>query len=139
MMDSMKNEVVELSMPKFETTSYFQLEHILKSMGMKNSFSEYADFSGMTGDSTLSIDRVIHKAFIEISEQGSGIPPSNAVVMGPSASPQNGTHKTFLANHPFLFLIIDEKTGSILFMGKINEPGLIKFQKKYLNNQPSMQ
>ena len=124
MLDSMKNETVELTMPKFQMTSYFQLEHILKNMGMKISFSENADFSGMTGDSTLSIDRVIHKAFIDISEEGNEIPPSKVVAMGPSASPQNRQAKTFLADHPFLFLIKDEETGSILFMGKINKPEL---------------
>jgi serpin B len=98
------------------TWGTFNLNDSLKSMGMKDAFSSDADFSGMTGMRDLFISAVLHKAFIEINEEGTEAAAATAVIMGRSL------RKVFRADHPFIFMIKDNRTGSILFMGRIVNP-----------------
>jgi len=115
-----KRKVI-VSVPKFRMTSQFSLADVLKSMGMKDAFSGKADFSGMTGVRDLYISAVIHKAFVDVNEEGTEAAAATAVVMriiaiGPKEIP------VFRADHPFLFLIRDNKAGSILFIGRAMNP-----------------
>jgi serpin B len=115
-----KCEVV-VFVPKFKTTSQFSLADVLKSMGMKDAFSSDADFSGINGKRDLFISAVIHKAFVEVNEEGTEAAAATGVVMrltsvGPAAIP------VFRADHPFLFLIRDNLSGSILFIGRVVNP-----------------
>ena len=115
-----KREVV-VFVPKFKMTSQFGLASVLKSMGMKDAFSSNADFSGMNGKRDLFISAVIHKAYIEVNEEGTEAAAATGVVMkltsvGPTPIP------VFRADHPFLFLIRDNLTGSILFIGRVANP-----------------
>ena len=92
----------------------------LINLGMKDAFlSGRADFSGMDGTRDLFVSGVFHKAFIEVNEEGSEAAAATAVAMkkGPAASP------VFRADHPFLFLIRENGTGSILFLGRLSDPG----------------
>jgi serpin B len=111
---------VDIVLPKFKTTSSFRLEKVLGSMGMGLAFSGDADFSGMNGKRELSISAVIHKAFVDVSERGTEAAAATAVVMARAARPQK--IPTFRADHPFLFLIRDNRTGSILFLGRMTNP-----------------
>ncbi len=106
--------------PKFEMTSRFSLAKTLSSMGMPEAFSGKADFSGMTGTKELFIAEVVHKAFIAVDEQGTEAAAATAVSMMKAALPP--TTPVFKADHPFLFLIRDKNTGSILFMGRVWNP-----------------
>lgn len=120
-------EKVQLSLPKFKLTCDFDLSDILKKMGLVNSFSDEADFLNMSlnKDEALKIDKVIHKAFIDVSEKGTEAAAATAVVMIATTSAAYQPIKQvkiFNADHPFIFLIKDNKEGSILFMGKINQP-----------------
>ncbi|MFZ5554196.1 MAG: serpin family protein [Bacteroidota bacterium] len=117
---------VHLTLPKFKMTTDFKLEEILKPMGMELAFSDFADFSGMSVKTLMKIDKVIHKAFVEVSEKGTEAAAATAVIMEEitSAYRQRETYKIFKADHPFLFTLRDNKTGSILFMGKVNDPTL---------------
>jgi serpin B len=124
MKKALKDESVELSIPKFKTTHEFLLNETLKSLGMKISFGDYADFSGMTGYTDLKIDKVIHQAFIDVSEEGTEADAATAVIIMRMTSPPINKYKIFKANHPYLFLIKDNETGSILFMEKIVNPQL---------------
>jgi serpin B len=115
-----KREVV-IFVPKFKMTSQFSLASILKSMGMTDAFSPDADFSGMDGKRDLFISAVIHKAYVEVNEEGTEAAAATGVVMrltsvGPTPIP------VFRADHPFLFLIRDDLTGSILFIGRVANP-----------------
>jgi serpin B len=115
-----KREVV-VFVPKFKMTSRFGLASVLKSMGMKDAFSSDADFSGINGKRDLFISAVIHKAFVEVNEEGTEAAAATGVVMrltsvGPAPIP------VFRADHPFLFLIRDNLTGSILFIGRVANP-----------------
>ena len=120
---SFTNNTVIVTMPKFKMTTDFQLADVLKNMGMKNAFSDAADFSGMTGAPDLKIDKVIHKAFIDVSEKGTEAAAATAVTVTRTTSSHNSEPppKIFTADHPFFFIIRDNKTGSILFMGRLNE------------------
>jgi len=115
-----KREVV-VFVPKFKMTSQFSLASVLKSMGMKDAFSSDADFSGINGKRDLFISAVIHKAYVEVNEEGTEAAAATGVVMkltsiGPAPIP------VFRADHPFLFLIRDNQTGSILFIGRVANP-----------------
>jgi len=113
---------VQVSLPKFTMTSQFSLAQVLSEMGMADAFDpESADFSGMTGDRDLFVSAVIHKAFVDVNEEGTEAAAATAVVMRvTSAMPAPPV--VFRADHPFLFLIRDNRSGSILFMGRVMNP-----------------
>ena len=113
-----KREII-LAVPKFKMTSEFELGKTLKSMGMANAFSGAADFSGMTGRRDLFISEVVHKAFVEVNEEGTEAAAATAVVMKRGPAPQIAV---FRADHPFLFLIRDNRSNSILFIGRVENP-----------------
>ncbi len=117
---SVRKREVSISIPKFKTTSEFELSDILGAMGMQDAFSErLADFSGMTGKKDLFISKVIHKAFVDVNEEGTEAAAATAVVVTLKAISRP---LTFQADHPFIFLIRANKTGSILFIGRIVDP-----------------
>ena len=123
MMDSMKFTDVRLSLPKFRVDFKLDLSGTLSAMGMPLAFSqEGADFSGITGKRDLSISNVIHQAFISVDEKGTEAAAATAVTMCMMAAPDKVRPVVFNADHPFAFLIRDNETGSILFMGKIMKP-----------------
>jgi serpin B len=112
----MRDQEVGIYLPRFRADSRFYLKETLAAMGMPAAFSsERADFSGMTGWKGLFIDQVIHQARIEVDEAGAEAAAGSAVVLkkGPPA---------FVADHPFLYLIRNDQTGSILFMGRVKDP-----------------
>jgi serpin B len=112
---------VTLSLPKFTFTSQFQLKKTLSALGMGIAFGKDADFSGMTTREKLFIDAVVHKAFVAVEEKGTEAAAATAVTMRP-LSAQVAPPATFRADHPFVFLIRDNATGSILFMGRVSQP-----------------
>jgi serpin B len=117
---------VSLSLPKFQTNFNIELGATLSEMGMPLAFSPNADFSGMTGRKDLCISKVIHQAFINVDENGTEAAASTAVFMKMKAVRMSIEPKIFNADHPFIFLIKDNTTGSILFMGKIMKPEISK-------------
>lgn len=121
--NSLRTQKVKVSIPKFKMTESFNLNEVLKSMGMVDAFKEFnADFSGMISkeDGQLYIGSVIHKAFVEVNEEGTEAAAATAVVMLTRSVPS--PPPVFSADHPFIFLIQDNATGSILFMGRMLEP-----------------
>ncbi len=118
---------VKVSVPKFKITDEFSLVSVLKSMGMTDAFTpdtfmpDAADFSGINGKRDLFISAVIHKAFVNVDEEGTEAAAATGVVVGitsvgPSRTP------VFRADHPFLFVIRDNQSGSILFVGRVINP-----------------
>lgn len=115
-----KRKVI-VSVPKFRMTSRFGLAGVLRSMGMMDAFSVKANFSGMNGKRDLFISAVVHKAYVDVNEEGTEAAAATAVVMRlKSAMPAQ--IPVFRADHPFLFLIRDNKSGSILFIGRAMNP-----------------
>lgn len=118
---SLRKRKVVVSLPKFKMTSMFRLDEALKSMGMVDAFSMKANFSGMDGRTNwLYIGAVLHKAFVDVNEEGTEAAAATAVVMKARAIPS--APKIFRADHPFIFLIQENTTGSILFMGRVSDP-----------------
>ena len=118
---------VRLSLPKFQTTYKIFLGTTLSHMGMPLAFSSsHADFSGMTGKRDLWISEVIHQAFINVDEKGTEAAAATAVIMKTTSARPSPDMKVFNVDHPFIFLIKDNTTGSILFMGKIMNPKVSK-------------
>ncbi len=112
----LRPRTVRVALPRFKMTSEFQLNEVLQAMGMRDAFAE-ADFSGMTGARDLFIGAVVHKAFVDVNEEGTEAAAATAVVMLRSSLPP-----PFRADHPFLFLIRDTRSGSILFLGRVINP-----------------
>jgi len=115
-----KRKVI-VSVPKFRMTSRFGLAGVLRSMGMMDAFSEKANFSGMNGKRDLFISAVVHKAYVDVNEEGTEAAAATGVVMRvTSVKPER--IPVFRVDHPFLFLIRDNKSGSILFIGRAMNP-----------------
>ncbi len=111
---------VEVFLPRFELSFPFRLDDTLKSMGMENAFSTKADFSGMDGTRELYLGAVLHKAFVAVNEQGTEAAAATAVVMQTKALAISPI--IFRADHPFVFFIRENSTGSILFIGRVVDP-----------------
>ncbi len=97
------------------------LARVLQSMGMTDAFTEKADFTGMTARRELFISAVIHQAYVDVNEEGTEAAAATGVVVGVTSVGPNET-PVFRADHPFLFLIRDKTTGSILFLGRVMNP-----------------
>ena len=119
----LKQKKVELHLPKFKLESEYELSSYLKELGLKSAFGSSADFSGITGKKEIHISNILHKAVVELDESGTEASAATAVITSRSASV--GTHTRpilFKANHPFIFLIREKSTGTILFMGNLVKP-----------------
>ena len=106
---------IAVTLPKFQMTMKMQLRKILMAMGMRRAFTRL-DFSGIAKGGGMRIGNVIHKAFIKVDEERTEAAAATVVVMTKSMPPR------FVADHPFLFLIRDNRTGSILFLGRLVKP-----------------
>jgi serpin B len=115
---------VKAYIPRFKFTQRFDLSEDLSKMGMKDAFSAgVADFSGINGrKNDLYISKVIHKAFVDVNEEGTEAAAATAVVMSTKAAPIIEKPVIFKADHPFIFLVRDKEASSILFMGRVMDP-----------------
>jgi len=115
-LDKSQEEEIDLFLPRFKVETGYDLIPPFKELGMKDAFSGAADFRGMGGG--LHISQIKHKAFCEVNEEGTEAAAATAVEM----SEMGLRHPTFRADHPFLYLIRDNETGCILFMGRLVNP-----------------
>ncbi|HEV2455484.1 MAG TPA: serpin family protein [Verrucomicrobiae bacterium] len=122
----MLEQQVDVALPKFKMSSGFNLAKALAALGVTDAFdSQRADFSGMDGrPHWLYISAMLHKAYVDVNEKGTEAAAATAVVTTfGAAPPRREPPREFRADHPFLFLIRDATTGSILFMGRVSHPG----------------
>jgi serpin B len=109
-------------MPRFKLTAQCELKSSLSALGMPIAFDAgKGDFSGMTDSRDLVISAVVHKAFVEVDEKGTEAAAATGVVMA-RASLVTAHPTVFRADHPFLFLIRDNRNGTILFLGRLVRP-----------------
>ena len=115
---------VEVFLPKFKISSQVPLTDPLKSLGRTSAFSkEDADFSGMSSFEDLKLYAVIHAAFVDVDEEGTEAAAATAVMADAAAElPSEDKPVVFRADHPFLFLIRDLRTGAILFLVRLVNP-----------------
>ncbi|MBN1872314.1 MAG: serpin family protein [Candidatus Omnitrophica bacterium] len=120
--DNMSVKKVLLSMPRFKMESEFFLGRTLQSLGMTDAFdAQSADFTGITAvPEEFFIDEVIHKSFVDVNEEGTEAAAATGVVMKTLSMPEERV--IFTADHPFIFFIRDNVSGSILFIGRVADP-----------------
>ena len=121
---NMRTERLDLTMPLFDFESHVSLKEALKAMGMLNAFStSAADFSGMDGrnctedPACLRITHIFHKGFVSVDEEGTEASAATGVLMGPTSLPPQ-----VVIDRPFIFLIRDIETDTILFVGRVVDP-----------------
>ena len=119
--DDMRYQQVALTMPRFTYESKFMMKKTLSGMGMLDAFlAGIADLSGINGGRSLFIDEVIHQAFVDVDEAGTEAAAATAVVVAETAMPAEP--KEVIVDRPFIFLIRDIQTGTILFVGRVLDP-----------------
>jgi serpin B len=115
---------VDLRLPKFTVTAAFLLRDTLQALGMGRAFSAGADFSGITDEEPVQISEVVHKAFIDIDEQGTEAAAATAVIMRAAGFVQKPPAKRVVVtvDRPFLFAIVETASGLPLFLGQVTRP-----------------
>ncbi|MDR3254574.1 MAG: serpin family protein [Synergistaceae bacterium] len=127
-LDDLRNRVerrrVDVNIPKFRLESSFDLTETLKNLGVGSAFDEdLADFSLMNGKRNLYINVASHKAIVEVDERGTEAAAATAISAArATALLKEEEPVIFRADHPFIFLIQDEASGTILFMGRVSKP-----------------
>jgi serpin B len=119
---NLSSRSVQVSLPKFRAESEFSLAKTLARMGMPTAFTAKADFSGITTNRSLAISEVVHKAFVDVSEQGTEAAAATGVAVRALAMRKTEPPVVFRADHPFLFLIRDTRTEVVLFIGRLMNP-----------------
>jgi serpin B len=116
----LKSMQVDLTMPKFQFEQSMGLKKTLTDMGMRTAFTDAADFSGMDGKKDLRIQDVLHKAFVSVDEEGTEAAAATAVIVGTTSMPVEVAEMRM--DRPFIFLIRDNATGAVIFMGRVVDP-----------------
>jgi serpin B len=118
------NTQVALSLPKFTFSTSYDLTNTLAQMGMFLAFTAgQANFSGIDGKTDLSISDVVHQAYVSVNETGTTAAAATGVVICTMCGVVIGTPIIpFTVDHPFLFMIVDNTTNSVLFMGRVDDP-----------------
>jgi serine protease inhibitor len=119
--NDLKKTEVSLTVPKFKTLYDKELSVPLTDMGMGVAFTPAADFTGIHRAGGLYIDRVLHKAFVEVNEEGTEAAAATVVVII-EKSPIGSEEVFMTVDRPFVFAIRERQSGALLFMGKIENP-----------------
>ena len=113
---------VVLAMPKVELKTRYELPPTLQAMGMRLAFTNMANISGITYAERIKIDKVIHQTFLAVDEDGTEAAATTAVTIVPVSARIGPPPIEFRADHPFFFIIRDNRSGAALFMGRIEQP-----------------
>ncbi|HEX9933165.1 MAG TPA: serpin family protein [Allosphingosinicella sp.] len=116
-----EHKVVDLALPKIELRTRYDLPAPLKEMGMRLVYTDHSDLSGISNAERLMIDRAIHQTFLLVDEKGTEAAAATAITIRPVSAPPTPQVR-FHADHPFFFLIRDNRSGALLFMGRIEAP-----------------
>lgn len=112
---------VNLHLPKFKLEERYQMKKLLSDMGMPKAFERDAQFNVFDDNSTINVDDVYHQAVVEVDETGTEAAAATGIVAVVTSMPANPPVE-FKADHPFMFVIKDNKTDAILFLGQVNQP-----------------
>ena len=120
------NAKLKVSIPKFKIESDLNLNHQLKAMGMEDMFNPgKSDLSGISGSGGLFVSDVVHKSFVQVNEEGSEAAAATAMMMTPMCCRNFNPPPRpppFIADHPFLFVIQDDRNRVALFIGRVAVP-----------------
>ena len=118
----LKPTQVDVTLPKFTMSTELSLAEVLTRMGMIDAFNEHADFAPITDSARLLVQAVLHKAHVRVDEEGTEAAAATGVAGGLLGAPSKQP-VVFRADHPFVFIIRDTGSGSIIFMGRVAQPG----------------
>ncbi len=124
-LDELREAEVSVRVPSFQMETDFPIEAVLIDLGVETAWLEgAADFSGMLDPDVekLWLDRVVHKAFVRMDEEGTEAAAATGAVMSGELAYEPGDPAEFHADHPFIFMIRDRLTGTILFQGRMSDP-----------------
>jgi serpin B len=116
---------VRVALPKVKIDLAAPLAPTLAAMGMPLAFTPSADFGGMVAPSSrepIMISEVFHKAFVLVDEEGTEAAAATAVAMVRGMARPAEVDATFVADHPYLFVLRDRRSGAILFLGRVVDP-----------------
>lgn len=112
---------VNLGLPKFKIESTFNLGDQTKALGIQQAFdSQAADFTGINDKMDLYITDVLHKAYIDVNEEGTEAAAATAIAVGTTSMPADSWDITF--DHPFIYVIYETTTNTVVFMGRVVAP-----------------
>jgi len=117
---------VRLFLPKFRLDERLSLVQLLAAMGMRDLFTRTADLSGIDGSRELCVSEVLHRAVVEVNEEGTEAAAATAVVYEDLFSASTDTPRVFRADRPFLFFIQHQATKSVLFLGRLVKPPTVQ-------------
>uniref|UniRef100_A0A8C5PP14 Serpin family I member 1 n=1 Tax=Leptobrachium leishanense TaxID=445787 RepID=A0A8C5PP14_9ANUR len=117
--NSVKKQKVEVFLPRFKVEEVVNLKDTLQRLGIKEIFSRQADLSAISGDEGLFVDKAVHKAFLEINEDGAEAAAATGMI---ASSRMAVLYPQVIFDHPFFICIRNRKTGSVLFMGRVMHP-----------------
>lgn len=116
-LQNMEMRTMEIYIPKFKLEQLYHIEKLLQELNIKDLFAVGANLTGLSESGTLRVSKVIHKTFIEVNEKGTEASGATVVQIVPYAMPA-----VFKADRPFLFLIYEERTRTLLFLGRVANP-----------------
>jgi serine protease inhibitor len=119
---SMPRRKVEVFVPRFSASHDLNLTALLQRLGVKEAFSARADLSGMDGKRWLYLAAVLHKALVEVNEEGTVAVAASAIFGGMAEGEHEPEPPRFRADRPFVYLIRDSRTGAVLFVGRLMRP-----------------
>ena len=118
-----KSTLVEAQIPKFCISKRIPMNYALQTIGMKDAFTYQANFSKIDGMKDLFLSKVLHETFFSFHENGVTAASASSSHLGLTSKPPTGEiPKRFVADHPFLFFIVDYHSHAILFMGRVINP-----------------
>jgi serpin B len=120
MRNAMQAQYTQLALPRFKLDGSFGLKSSLQQLGMRQAFTDQANFSAISSGMALFVQDVVHKSFAEVDENGTEAAAATGVIAGVTAIPPKPV--VFKANRPFLFAIIDQPTAALVFLGRIVDP-----------------
>ena len=119
---SLSKQKAVVQMPKFKLETSYDLIKFLQKLGIIDLFDKSADLSKISGNKELFVSKVVHRAFIEVNEEGAEAAAATAVEMERCLPPREAKPFEFIADHPFFFVIFDRETGLTLFSGRYVKP-----------------
>jgi serpin B len=119
---SARSDEVALALPRFRVESSFALREPLMQIGIKGAFAPAADFTPVSDEPGFALGEVLHKAVVDVDEQGTEAAAATAVLMCGASLGEPPPPIEFRVDRPFLFLIEDKPTGTILFVGRVLDP-----------------
>lgn len=121
-LEQIRPKQTKVALPKFTFDSEFVLTDTLQSLGMKRAFTDRAELNRMSTHDSLYVSTVVHKAFIEVNEEGTEAAAATGIVVGITSAPVVEQAVEFRADRPFLFMIRHNPSGLVLFAGRLDDP-----------------